>query len=50
MDIHLEEIQVDDAVIYNGKNDLLNYSNQTRTDSLITNIKYMVEKCCNYGV
>ena len=47
MDIHLEGIQVDTVVIHIGVNDLLNYSNQSRTDSLII---CMFEKCRNYGV
>ena len=50
MDIHLEGIQVDTVVIHIGKNDLLNYSNQSRIDSLMNNIISMFEKCCNYGV
>ena len=37
MDIHLERIQVDTAVIHIGVNDLLNYSNQSRIDSLRNN-------------
>ena len=49
MDIHLEGIQVDRVAIHIGVNDLLNYSNQSRTDSLMNNI-CMVEKCRNYGV
>ena len=36
MGIHLEGIQVDTVVINIGVNDLLNYSNQSRTDPLIT--------------
>ena len=50
MDIHLEGIQVDTVVIHIGKNDLLNYSNQSRIDSLMNNIICMFQKCCNYGV
>ena len=50
MDIHLEGIQVDTVVIHIGVNDLLNYSNQSRIDSLMNNIIRMVEKCRNYGV
>ena len=50
MDIHLEGIQVDTVVIHIGVNDLINYSNQSRTDSLMNNIICMVEKCRNYGV
>ena len=50
MDIHLERIQVDTVVIHIGKNDLLNYSNQSRIDSLMNNIICMFEKCCSYGV
>ena len=50
MDIHLEGIQVDTVVIHIGVNDLLNYSNQSRTDSLISNIICKVEKYRNYGV
>ena len=50
MDIHLEEIQVDTVVIHIGVNDLLNYNNQSRNDSLMNNIICMVEKCRNYGV
>ena len=50
MDIYLEGIQVDTVVIHIGVNDLLNYSNQSRTDSLMNNIICMVEKCRNYGV
>ena len=50
MDIRLEAIQVDTAVIYIGVNDLLNYSNQSRIDSLMNNIICNVEKCRNYGV
>ena len=50
MDIHLEGIQVDTVVIHIGVNDLLNYSNQSRIDSLTNNIICMVEKCQNYGV
>ena len=50
MDIHLEEIQVDTVVIHIGVNDLLDYSNQSRIDSLMNNIICVVEKCRNYGV
>ena len=50
MDIHPEGIQVDTVAIHIGVNDLLNYSNQSRTDSLTNNIICMVEKCRNYGV
>ena len=49
MDICLQEIQVDTVVIHIGVNDLLNYSNQSRIDSLMTNIKCIVEKCRNYA-
>ena len=37
-------------LIHIGVNDLLNYSNQSRNDSLINNIICMVEKCRSYGV
>ena len=50
MDIHLEGIKVDTVVIHIEVNDLSNYSNQSRTDSLMNNIICMVEKCRNYGV
>ena len=50
MDIHLDTIQVDTVVTHIGVNDLLNYSNQSRIDSLMNNIICNVEKCCNYGV
>ena len=50
MAIHLEGIQVDTFVIHIGINVLLNYSNQSRIDSLMNNIICMVEKCCIYGV
>ena len=50
MGIHLEGIQVDTFVIHIGINVLLNYSNQSRIDSLMNNIICMVEKCCIYGV
>ena len=50
MDIHLDAIQVDTVVTHIGVNDLLNYSNQSRIDSLMNNIICNVEKCCNYGV
>ena len=42
MDIHLEEIQTDTVVKYIGVSDLLNYSNQSRIDSLMNNIICMV--------
>ena len=38
MDIHLEGIQVDTVVIHIRVNDLLNYSNQSRIDSLMNSI------------
>ena len=44
MDIHLEGIQVDTVVIHIGVNDLLNYNNQSRTNSLMNNIICMVQK------
>ena len=44
MDIHLEGIQIDMVVIHIGVNNLLNYSNQLRTDSLMNNIICMAEK------
>ena len=50
MDIHLEGIQVDTVVIHIGVNGLLNYSNQSRIDSLMNKIICMVEKCRIYGV
>ena len=50
MDIHLEGIQVDTVVIHIGANDLLNYSKQSRIDSLMNNIICVVEKCRNYGL
>ena len=50
MDIHLEVIKVDTVVIHIGVNVLLNYSNQSRIDSLMNNIICNVEKCRNYGV
>ena len=50
MDIHLEGIQVDMVLIHIGVNDLLNYSNQLRIDTLMNNIICMVENCRNYGV
>ena len=50
MDIHLEGIKVDTVVIHIEVNDLSNYSNQSRTDSLMNNFICMVEKCRNYGV
>ena len=50
MDIHLEVIKVDTVLIHIGVNVLLNYSNQSRIDSLMNNIIYMVEKCRNYRV
>ena len=43
MDIHLERIKVDTVAIYVGVKDLLNYSNQSRIDSLMNNIICMVE-------
>ena len=43
MDIHLEGIQFDTAGIHIRVNDLLNYNNQSRIDSLINNIIWMVE-------
>ena len=50
MDIHLEGIQVDTVVIPIGVNDLLNYSNQLRIDSLKNNFLFMAIKWRNYGV
>ena len=50
MDIHLGGIQVDTVVIYIGVNGLLNYSNQSRIDSLMNKIICMVEKCRIYSV
>ena len=50
MDIHLEEIQFDTVVIHIGVNDLLSYSNQSKINSLMNNIKCMAEKCRSYGV
>ena len=50
VDIHPEGIQVDTAVIHIRVNDLLNYSDQPRIDSLTNNIKCMIEKCHNYGI
>ena len=50
MDIYLDAIQVDTVVIHIGVNNLLNYSNQSRIDSLMNNIICNVEKCCDYGV
>ena len=50
MDIYLEGIQVDTVVIHIGVNDLLNYSNQSRIDSVMNNNICIVEKCRNYGV
>ena len=38
MDVHLEGIQVDTVKIHIGVNNLLNYSNQSRTDSLMNNV------------
>ena len=43
MDIHLEGIQIDTVVIHIGVNDLLNSSNQSRTNSLMNNIICMVK-------
>ena len=50
MDVHLEGIQVVAGIIHVGVNNLLNYSKQSRIDSLMNNIISMVEKCRNYGV
>ena len=50
MDVRLEGIQVDTVVTHIGVNDLLNYSNQSRTDSVMNNVICMFEKCRNYGV
>ena len=50
MDIHLEGIQIDMVVIHIGVNNLLNYSNQLRIDSIMNNIICMAEKYCSYGV
>ena len=53
MDIYLEGIQVDTVLLWVndiGVNGLLNYSNQSRTDSLMNNIVCMVEKSRNYGI
>ena len=50
MDIHLEGTQFVAVVIHVGVNDLLNYSNQSRIDTLMNNIKCMVEKYRNYEV
>ena len=47
---HLEGIQVDTVVIHIGVKVVLNYSNQSRIDSLTYNIICIVEKCRNYGV
>ena len=45
---HLEGIQVDTVVIHIKV--ILNYSNQSRIDSLMNNIFCIVEKCRSYGV
>ena len=47
---HLEGIQVDTVVIHIGVKVILNYSNQSRIDSLMNNIFCIVEKCRSYGV
>ena len=46
---YMERVQVDTVVVHIGVNDLLNYGNQSRIDSLMNNIVCMAE-CRNYGV
>ena len=50
MDIYFERIQVYKVAIHIGVKYLLNYSNQSRIDTLMNKITCMVEKCCIYGV
>ena len=48
--LHYMDIQVDKVVIHIGVKDLLNQSNQSRTNSLMNNIISLVGKRSNYGV
>ena len=40
----------DTLLIHAGINDVLNNKNRSNTENLLSNIKYMVDKCRRFGV
>ena len=38
------------VLVHAGTNDVLNNKSQSNTENLLSNIKYMVDKCCKFGV
>ena len=50
LDANLKMYTPDTVLIHAGKNDILNNMSQSNTENLLSNIKYMVDKCRKFGV
>ena len=50
LDVNLKMYTPDTVLIHAGINDVLNNKSQSNTENLLSNIKYMVDKCCKFSV
>ena len=50
LDVNLKMYTPDTVLIHAGINDVLNNKSQSNTENLLSNIKYMVDKCRKFGV
>ena len=50
LDVNLKMYTSDTVLIHPGINDVLNNKSQLNTENLLSNIKYMVDKCRKFGV
>ena len=50
LDVNLKMYTPDTVLIHAGINDVLNNKSQSNTENLLSNIKYMVDKYCKFGV
>ena len=50
LDVNLKMYTPDTVLIHAGINDVLNNKSQSNTENLLSNIKYMVDKCRKFGM
>ena len=50
LDTNLKMYTLDTVLIHAGINDVLNNKSQSNTENLLSNLKYMVDKCRKFGV